>query len=130
MEQKLPSDWEVRALRSWHLAILRFALTREHADWLNVLAAAHETDRLGRPDHHGVRFEFFRRTSTELCQAILHREQASREPMLRRYLARIDNPKLKRALTLAMDLEPEERAAKRPKPYSALWRAQPTRQRA
>lgn len=127
MDQQRPTDLQLRALTSWHLAILRFAVTREHADGLNVLAAANEIDQFGTPGKDHGEFDFFRRTSKELCEAILYPDQASRETALRRYLARVDDLKLKRALTIVMDLEQPEQAPKRPKPYSALWRRQLSR---
>jgi hypothetical protein len=127
MDQQDPTDWQLRALRSWHLAILRFAVTRDHADRLGVLAVANEIDRLGMPESDCGEFGFFRRTSIELCEAILHPDQASRETTLRRYLARIDDLKLKRALAIVMDLEQLQQAPRRSKPYSALWRKQLSR---
>jgi hypothetical protein len=128
MDHQDPNDWQVRALRSWHFAILRFALTRDHADKLGVLAAANEIDRLGRSRDDREQFDFFRRTSAELCEAILHPNQPSCELMLGKYLARIDDAKLKRALMTALDFEQRERASTtpRPKPYSALWRRLPS----
>ncbi|MGC2779968.1 MAG: hypothetical protein WA418_30450, partial [Bradyrhizobium sp.] len=65
------AEQHARLLRAWHLAILRFALTRDNADRLGVLAAANEIDRLGRQHWAGEGFSFFRMTSAELCAAIL-----------------------------------------------------------
>ena len=45
--------WHEAMLRTWHLAMLRFAVTRDHADRLGVLAAANEIDRQGR--HTGAK---------------------------------------------------------------------------
>ena len=72
-----PIEWEARTLRSWHLAILRFALTRDNADRVAVLAIANEIDRLHTPRDERVDFDFFRRTSTELCETILHHPDRS-----------------------------------------------------
>ena len=129
MHQQGPIDWQTRALRSWHLAILRFALTRDNADRLSVLAAANEIDRHGRPWDDRGQFDFFRRTSTELCEAILYPNEAATETMLRNYLARIDDSKLKRVLAAVMDIEQPQQAStkRRSKPYGALWRGLPPR---
>lgn len=74
MSQQATGDLHAGLLRAWHLAILRFALTHENADRLGVLAIANEIDRLDRP--HDVRpcFSFFRRTSAELCAAMMLRQ--------------------------------------------------------
>ena len=45
-------------MRSWHLAILRFALTLDNADRLGVFAIAREIDRLHRPHDERMDFEF------------------------------------------------------------------------
>src|SRR5215831_2819741 len=68
MDQKGPIGWQTRTLRSRHLAILRFALTLDNADRLGVFAIAREIDRLHRPHDERMDFDFFRRTSTELCE--------------------------------------------------------------
>jgi hypothetical protein len=124
MDQQGPVEWQARTLRSWHLAILRFALTRDNADRLGVLAIANEIDRLGSPQDEGAEFDFFRRTSTELCEAILHPNKAGAETMLQQYLARIDDALLKRALATVLDVKQDEQAStkRRSKAYSALWR--------
>ena len=96
--------WMVRrTLRAWHLAILRFAVTLDNADRLAVLRIAGEIDRLDpRQDKAGPDFGFFRRTSAELCAAILQpNERAS--TVLRQYLARIDDDRLKRAFAAAIE---------------------------
>ena len=66
-----------------------------------------------------VDFDFFRRTSTDLCEAVLHPNRACAETMLRQYLARIDDPKLNRALTTVLDVEQPEQASTT-KPRSRL----------
>jgi len=43
-------------------------------------------------------FDFFRRSSTELCEAILHPNKTGAETMLQQYLVRIDDARLERAL--------------------------------
>jgi hypothetical protein len=95
-------EWYAGTLRAWHLAILRYAVTLDNADRLAVRRIAHEIDRL-KPRHDGrADFQFFRRTSAELCTAILQLdEQAS--AVLRQYLARIEDDRLRRALAAAVD---------------------------
>lgn len=115
-------------LRSWHLAVLRFAVTRENADKLGMLAAANEIDGLGRRYDDGSEFGFFRKTSSELCAAILKRDEAS-DKILRRYLAQIDDVRLNRALAAALEIENAERAAerRRSKLGPSLWHGLPSR---
>src|SRR5262245_43813989 len=93
MNEQVKVEPHLKLLRVWHLAILRFALTRDNADRLGVLAIANEIDRLGRYQDTGPDFKFFRRTSTELCAAMLRR-QAADEAVLNRYLAEIDDARL------------------------------------
>jgi len=134
MDQQDPIEWQARTLRSWHLAILRFALTRDNADWLGMLAIAHEIDRLGHRENEQADFDFFRRTSTRLCAAILHPKEIGAETLLQQYLARIDDAELKRAVAAALNVEHREQASarRRSKAYSASWRTPglPSRQRA
>ena len=73
-------------MRAWHLAMLRYAVTLDNADRLAVLRIAREIDELyPRQDGETREFEFFRRTSAELCAAILQpNERAS--AVLQQYL--------------------------------------------
>jgi hypothetical protein len=110
-------------LRAWHLALLRLALTRDNADRLGVLAIANEIDRLGDRLDDGSGFRFFRRTSLELCAAVL-RQQEDDQIILKGYLAQIGDVRLCRALAAALDI-PQQKAnwvKNRPKPKSDLWR--------
>lgn len=95
-------EWYTGTLRAWHLAILRYAVTLDNADRLAVLRIAHEIDGLDRPHDGGADFEFFRRTSGELCAAIPQpNERAS--AVLQQYLARVEDDRLKRAIAAAID---------------------------
>ena len=117
-------EWGVRLLRSWHLAVLRFAITRENADRLGLLALANEIDRLGRSHGNGMDFDFFRRTSTELCDAILRPDMPGAGTLLRQYLARIEDARLKRAFAAVIEVDQPEQASKsrRSRAYGAMWR--------
>jgi hypothetical protein len=98
------SEWHVRTLRAWQLAMLRFAVTLDNADRLAVMAIASEIDRLG-PGHDGKPdFGFFRRTSAELCAAILQPNELT-PVVLRQYLARIDDDRLKRVFAAAISAD-------------------------
>ena len=90
-------EWYTGTLRAWHLAILRYAVTRDNADRLAVLRIAREIDRLEPGQDGRADFDFFRRTSAELCAAILQ-PNARASAILQQYLARIDDDRLKRAL--------------------------------
>ena len=128
MSQQATVEADAGLLRAWHLAILRFALTRENADRLGVLAIANEIDRLGRQDQAGEGFSFFRNTSAELCAAMVGR-QSGDDTVLSRYLDRIEDPRLHRSLAAALDVQPQnsDLAGKRPRPNQDLWRGLPSR---
>ena len=116
-------EWYAKTLRAWQLAILRFAVTLDNADRLAVLMIASEIDRLdprrdGKPD-----FRFFRRTSAELCAAILRPNELT-STVLRQYLARIDDDRLKRVFAAAIKAE-QSKVAPVNKPIkreNGLWR--------
>ena len=121
-------EWQAWMLRAWHLAILRFAVTLENADRLNVLAIANEIDRLGRPQSDKSTFGFFRKTSSDLSAAILQPSKVA-DAIMRQYLARIDDVRLKRALAEALGIEDREPVAakRRFRPGTDLWRGLPPR---
>jgi len=115
-------------LRAWHLAILRFALTRDNADRLGILAIANEIDRLGRVRDVGLGFSFFRKTSAELCAAMLRRQEGD-DVVLNRYLAEVDDTRLHRALAAALEVPQRQPnlGRKRVRPNLDLWRGLPSR---
>ena len=94
-------EWFSGTLRAWHLAILRYAVTRDNADRLAVFRIALEIDSLEPRQDGWENFDFFRRTSVELCTAILQ-PNAGASANLQQYLARIDDDRLKRALAAAI----------------------------
>ena len=94
--------WHAKTLRAWQLAILRFAVTQDNADRLAVMAVASEIDRLAPEQDGKPGFGFFRRTSAELCAAILQPNELT-SPVLRQYLARMDDDRLKRAFAAAIE---------------------------
>lgn len=96
------SDWHARVLRAWQLAVLRFAVTSDDADRLSVMAIAGQIDSLGSQQHSKPDFGFFRRTSAELCAAILQPNELA-PAVLRQYLARIDDDRLKRVFAAAIE---------------------------
>jgi hypothetical protein len=124
MSSSVPgNDRHVKILRAWQLALLRFAVTRDNADRSAVMAIAGEIDRLG-PQHDGKPdFSFFHRTSVEVCTAIARPNELT--PMvLRQYLVRIDDDRLKRvfAATIAAG-QPDEPASRKPfKRDNGLWK--------
>jgi hypothetical protein len=116
--------WFAGTLRAWHLAMLRFAVTLDNADRLAVLRIAREIDEL-HPRHDGsTGFEFFRRTSAELCAAVLQPDEGT-SAILQHYLVGLDDDRLKRALAAAIDaakkptVAPINRTIRRP---NDLWK--------
>jgi len=89
------NDRHARTLRTWQLAVLRFAVTLGNADRGAVMAIASEIDRLD-PQHDGKPdFSFFRKTSAELCAAILRPNELT-STVLRQHLAQIDEDRDRR----------------------------------
>jgi hypothetical protein len=122
------AGWHARTLRAWQLAILRFAVTLDSADRLAVMAIASEIDRLGAQHDMKSDFSFFRKTSAELCSAILRPNELT-PALLRQYLARIDDDRLKHIFAAAVEAgETKEASAKKPfKRDKGLWRGLPSR---
>lgn len=124
MNSNIPGmEWRARTLRAWQLAMLRFAVTLDNADRLSVLMIAAEIDRLGPKQHNETGFSFFRKTSAELCAAIL-RPNALTSPILRQHLARIDDERLRRIFAAAMEID-QPKAPSVSKPVerdNGLWR--------
>ena len=110
-------------IRAWHLAILRFAVTLDHADELAVFAVAAEIDRLGENDGEGHCFRFFRKMSAELCASLVRRDPAA-DALLRQYLVRIDDARLRHAFAAVAGIEPRPAALiKQPLTRkNSLWR--------
>jgi hypothetical protein len=112
-------EWRAMRIREWLLLLLRFAITRDAKDEAAALALADEIDALGlrwRPSAPS----FFRRTCREVCQAIAAPDDPKRAAILKQHLARIDDPRLRRAFQAAV--EPEQGApgaSKRKRPD--LW---------
>jgi len=108
-------------VRAWLLTLLRYALTLEEADHATLLAAAAELDRSGSRSEQPA-FDFFTRTSMELCLALGAPDQPESRAILRRLLRRIDDRRLRGALEAAVALEPEQPVGKtRPRRRENLW---------
>ncbi|WP_156927699.1 hypothetical protein [Bradyrhizobium sp. Tv2a-2] len=123
-----PDGHYARMVRAWHLAILRFAVTRDNADRLGVFAIANGMDRLGGDCAETTRFGFFRRISVGLCVSIVQRSEAD-DTELRQYLARIEDIRLRRTLAAAIEIEEPEMVAvrRRRRPEDDLWKGLPPR---
>jgi hypothetical protein len=116
-------EWRAKTLRAWQLAMLRFAVTLDNADRLAVMAIANEIDRLGPPRDGKPDFSFFRRTSAEVCAAILRPNELT-PTILRQYLTRIDDDRLKHvfAATIEPDQPKASSVSKSFKRDKRLWR--------
>jgi hypothetical protein len=116
-------EWHAKTLRAWQLALLRFAVTLDNADRLAVLAIAAEMDRLHPVQDRKPAFGFFRRTSAELCAAILQPNEHS-STLLRQFLARIDEDRLRRAFAAAIEADQPKVAStsKSIRRDGGLWR--------
>jgi hypothetical protein len=124
MSSSVPgSGRHARTLRAWQLAMLRFAVTLDNADRLAVMAIASEIDRLAPEQDGKPGFGFFRRTSAELCAAILQPNDLT-PAVLQQYVARMDDERLKRAFAAAIESDqPRTASAGKPiKRHKSLWK--------
>ena len=99
------SERYVKVIRAWQLALLRFAITLDNADRLALLATAAELDTPGSRPSTRPAFKFFYTTSTELCHAIISPLHSTSNAVLQRYLARIDDERLRRAFAAALTID-------------------------
>jgi hypothetical protein len=121
-------DWHAKTLRAWQLALLRFAVTLDNADRLAVLAIAAEMDRLHPVQDGKPTFGFFRRTSAELCAAILQPNDHS-STLLRQFLARMENERLRLVFAAAIEADQPKVSSvnKSVRRDTGLWRGLSTR---
>ncbi|WP_229180032.1 hypothetical protein [Bradyrhizobium ivorense] len=126
MRSETATEPQGRLLRAWQLAVLRFAVTLDDDDRMHALGVAGEVDRLGGAS--GAAFHFFRRTTAELCAAI-SAEGTDQDAVIQRFLAQLDNPRLRRAFEAAItrDRTPPKIVTSRLKPRNDLWRGLPSR---
>jgi len=104
MQQFGSQDWRAGRIREGLLLLLRFAITRDPKDEAAAFAIADEIDALGhqwRPSAPS----FFRRTSGEVCEMIIALDDPRRATILKRHIARIDDPRLRQAFEAAVDPE-------------------------
>jgi hypothetical protein len=122
MQQFGSQDWRAGRVREWLLLVLRFAITHDAKDQAAVFAMADEIDALGqrwRPSAPS----FFRRTSGEVCNAITALDDPTRASILKKHIARIDDPRLRRAFRAAVNLERESRPSAGENERQDLWTA-------
>jgi hypothetical protein len=100
-ELRSPDSTEL-LVREWLLLLLRFAITRQPSDRSAVCAMAEQLDSPGQQVRPSA-FRFFRRTSEEVCRAIVAGD-GENESIIRRYIARIDDSRLQRAFLAAVGL--------------------------
>ena len=97
-------NWRDQTIREWLLLLLRFAVTREPSDLSAALAVAEKIDSSGERWRPAAP-RFFLRTSNEVCEAILAVSDGHNDAVLRRHVARIDDPRLRRAFQAAVGLQ-------------------------
>jgi len=124
MSSNVPGmERHAKTLRAWQLAILRFAVTLDNADRLAVLMIAAELDGVSPKPDNKSEFSFFRKTSAELCAAILRPNELT-PTVLRQYLGRIDDDRLRRIFAAAMETDQPKRSSvgKPAKRDNGLWK--------
>jgi hypothetical protein len=113
VSQDSQKGWVAKALRAWHLTMLRFAITLEDVDRQAAIAIATEIDALGQPRGARSSFGLFRKTSAKLCEAILQPREST-YATLRQHLVRIDDDRLRRTFAAAINFDQLEDASVRP----------------
>lgn len=124
------TPWKERRtekVRDWLLAILRFAVTLSDADRSAVLTIAEGIDKLGKRLDDRSAYQFFRKTSAELCSAILDKQNSKVSVVLRLHLNRIDDCRLRRAFEAVIELGDTTQIIKsasktRTQPSQDLWK--------
>jgi hypothetical protein len=89
-----------KTLRAWQLAILRFAVTLDNADGLTDGHRRRNRQAWSRAQQTG--FQLFRKTSAELCAAILRPNELTSN-VLRQHLAQIDEDRLKHVFAATIE---------------------------
>ncbi len=113
-------DWRAGRIREWLLLVLRFAITCDPKDQAAAFAMADEIDALGYQSRPSAP-TFFRRASGEVCEAINALEDPRRITILKKHIARIDDPRLRRAFQAAVDLERGSRPAATEHKHQHFW---------
>jgi hypothetical protein len=103
-------------LEDWLFAILRFAVTRTGSDRAAVLGLAELLDG-SNASAHG--FSFFARSSAEICAAIADEDAPDRDAILRRFAARLQEPRLRVAFTAATGVTKRQTSEQRTR--ARLW---------
>ena len=125
MPQFSSEDWLAGRIREWLLLLLRFAITCDPADKAAALAMANEIDALGQRRHVWAP-SFFRRTTEEVCKAIIAPDDPRRISVLKKHIARIDDPRLRRAFHAVVNIEQRLPFAPSEAKQQNLWRGLPS----
>ena len=97
------AEFHAKKVNDWLLALLRYAVTLHDADKSAALLIAEEIDKLGSRLENRSAFKFFRRTSTELCGAIMDKQNPKKSAVLHLHLKRVDDCRLRRAFEAAIE---------------------------
>jgi hypothetical protein len=99
---------ESRRIREWLLGILGFAITLERCEPAVAVDLAAEMDRLGS-DKGQSGFSYFTRTSAKLCDCIVAKRDLDKLALLRLYIGRSDDDRLRRAFERVVSKDPMDR---------------------
>jgi hypothetical protein len=114
-----PQDSRALQIRDWLLLLLRFAVTLDVKDETTASAKADQLDGLvsdGGPSAP----TFFRRTTSEICRAIAALDDPTQVTVLKKHIARIDDPRLRRAFQAAVGIDDATSSRSDPKKNN-LW---------
>jgi hypothetical protein len=115
-----PPDSQALQVRDWLLLLLRFAITLDAKDEKATSAKADQLDGLvsgGAPSAP----TFFRRTTSEICRAITALDDPAQATTLEKHIARIDDPRLRRAFQAAVGVDDATSSARSGPKKHNLW---------
>jgi hypothetical protein len=129
LEHQQRSARDNQRIREWQFLLLRFAITRDAIDRAAAASVAQPLD--AAPIQAAPSFSYFMRTTSEICNAIARTRDADTRSTLQRFVARIDDERLRAAFVACLELEdrsvppPRSRAAWRER--HDIWRGLPKR---
>ena len=112
---------ESRRISEWLLGILRFAVTLEQRDQAAVMCLAAEMDCPGAGTSRSG-FSYFTRTSTRLCDCIAAKHDLDKLAELCRYIEKIDDRRLRRALEGTLFAKRNKSVRSRQPDREYLWK--------
>jgi hypothetical protein len=115
-----------REVSDWLLYLLHFAISRNAQDKIAVISAATELDAACSM-YEPLNFTFFRRTTEEVCRALLEKDHPRRRTILETHARHIEDERLRASFRAAcLQEKSPPRARKHRQNRLELFRGLPT----